>query len=104
VDYRVDDGLTHGFRGQVPAVLSPNRSDLGAVPGMLLYESDGLLHAMHGNGPDLDAIEDAGLVAPRETSGLDPGVREVLLAGRRFLRFARTRSSSQGKSRPSVSL
>jgi hypothetical protein len=52
-----------------------HRADGGAMPGMLLHKGDRFLH--HGEGVDLDPIQDAAHVAVGEASGLDPGIGKV---------------------------
>jgi len=47
------------------------------MPGMLLHEGNRFLHGLHGEGVDLDPIQDAALIAAGEAAGLDPGIGKV---------------------------
>jgi len=78
VHHGVDHRLAHGHERQVPALPAPDRSDLGAMEGMLGDARDRLLDRLHRVGSDLGTIHDPAPVPAHEAPRLDPGVREVL--------------------------
>jgi len=78
VHHGVDHRLAHGHERQVPALPAPDRSDIGAMEGMLGDARDRLLDRLHRVGSDLGTIHDPAPVPAHEAPRLDPGVREVL--------------------------
>jgi len=66
--------------------------DGDAMPGMLLHKGDCFLHRLHGEGVDLDPIQDAALVAAGDAPGLDSGIGKVPLTTRRVSRSRRRRA------------
>lgn len=62
------------------------------MPGMLLHEGDRFLDGLHGEGVDLDRIQDAAVVAAGEAPGLDPGIWKGPLTSRRVSRSLRLRA------------
>ena len=77
VNHRIDQGLAHRFWRQAQTVGAAHRADAGAMPGMLLHKSNRFLHGLHGEGVDLNPIQDAALIAAGEAPGLAPGIGKV---------------------------